>query len=228
MSSKNNRTNNRQLHTRVKTAKRRKTSSTRWLERQLNDPYVVQAKADGYRSRAAYKLLEINDKFDFLKPGRIVVDLGAAPGSWSQVAVAHGCKVIGIDLQEIEPISGAEFIKGDFLEEEPYLQLKNVINSYNRDKTGTDIVLSDMAASSCGHQQTDHIRIMALLEAAVELALEVLNPDGCFVGKVLQGGAEKSLMDRLNRNFTKVKHIKPAASRKDSSEIYVIAVGFRK
>lgn len=209
---------------RVKTAKGRKLSSKLWLERQLNDPYVVEAKRLGYRSRAAFKLAEIDDKSKFLKPGGRVVDLGAAPGGWVQVALQRvGAKgrVVGIDLQEIEPIPGSELLVGDFLDEDAPDRLRALMNG------PADVVLSDMAASSSGHAPTDHLRIMGLAEAALEFALEVLAPGGAFVAKVLQGGSERTLLETMRRNFTKVTHVKPPSSRKDSAELYVVATGFR-
>ncbi len=209
---------------RVKTAKGRKLSSKLWLERQLNDPYVVEAKRLGYRSRAAFKLAEIDDKSKFLKPGGRVVDLGAAPGGWVQVALQRvGAKgrVVGIDLQEIEPIPGSELLVGDFLDEDAPDRLRALMDG------PADVVLSDMAASSSGHAPTDHLRIMGLAEAALEFALEVLAPGGAFVAKVLQGGSERALLETMRRNFTKVTHVKPPSSRKDSAELYVVATGFR-
>ena len=209
------------LFTRVKTAKRRSSSSTRWLERQLSDPYVIQANKEGYRSRAAYKLIEINDKFNFLKPKAKVVDLGAAPGSWAQVACKKGCKVVGIDLQTIDEINGAEFIQGDFLD-------NNVLKVLEEKMSGkkVDVVMSDMAASATGHHSTDHIRIMILCETAIEFALEHLKEGGIFIAKVLVGGAEKELVTKLRLSFREIKHIKPKASRSDSTEMYVVANGF--
>ena len=211
-------------HVRVKTAKGRKLSSKLWLERQLNDPYVAEAKRLGYRSRAAFKLAEIDDRYKFLKPGGRVVDLGAAPGGWVQVALqrvkAKG-RVVGIDLQEIEPIAGADLLVGDFLDPGAPGRLRALLDG------PADVVLSDMAAASTGHAATDHLRIMALAEAALEFALEVLAPGGAFVAKVLQGGSERSLLETLRRNFAKVAHVKPPASRKDSAELYVVATGFR-
>lgn len=214
----------RQARVRVKTAKGRKLSSKRWLERQLNDPYVSEAKRLGYRSRAAFKLLEIDDKHRFLKPGGRIVDLGAAPGGWIQVAldrVGPKGKVVGIDLQEIEPIAGAELLQGDFLADDAPDRLRAILGGE------ADAVLSDMAAASTGHSGTDHLRIMALAEAALEFALEVLAPGGAFLAKVLQGGSERGLLENLRRNFSKVAHIKPPASRKDSAELYVVATGFK-
>jgi 23S rRNA (uridine2552-2'-O)-methyltransferase len=214
----------RRTHVRVKTAKGRKLSSKLWLERQLNDPYVAEAKRLGYRSRAAFKLAEIDDKYKFLKPGGRVVDLGAAPGGWVQVAqqrVGAKGRVVGIDLQEIEPIAGADLLVGDFLDDDAPERLRALLDG------PADVVLSDMAAASTGHPQTDHLRIIALAEAALEFALEVLAPGGAFVAKVLQGGSERTLLETMRRNFAKVAHVKPPASRKDSAELYVVATGFR-
>ena len=222
----------RDLKVRVKTAKRRKISSVRWLERQLNDPYVARAKQEGFRGRAAYKILELDDRFRFLVPGARVVDLGCAPGGWCQVAVdrvnalgvrtskAQG-KVLGIDLQEVEPIPGADLHVLDFLEDGADDKVKAWLGG------PADVVMSDMAAASSGHKQTDHLRIMALVEAAAALAFDVLEPGGTFVAKVLAGGAEADLVAELKRNFTKVQHVKPPASRSDSSEKFVVATGFR-
>ncbi|MCE3232871.1 MAG: rRNA methyltransferase [Rickettsiaceae bacterium] len=214
----------RQLHVKVKTAKGRKKSSTRWLQRQLNDPYVAMAKADGYRSRAAYKLIDLNNKFDFLKPGKSVIDLGAAPGGWTQVAVekAKGGKVIGIDLQEVEPIAGATLIMHDFMADDAPEILSNALEGKK-----ADIVLSDMAAASCGHAATDHIRIIGLCEAAFDFAKENLADDGVFAAKILRGGTEKELLEDMKKCFKVVKHFKPDSSRKDSAEMYVVAIGFR-
>ena len=217
-------TGNRGLHTRVKTAKGRRLSSTRWLQRQLNDPYVIEAKKLGYRSRAAFKLIELDDKFHFLSKGAKVIDLGAAPGGWTQVALQRiGDKghVVGIDLQEMEAIPGADLIEGDFLDDDAPDRLKVLLGG------SADIVLSDMAAASTGHPQTDHLRIMGLLEVAVDFAADVLTPGGTFVGKVLQGGTENELLAALKRDFRTVKHAKPPASRSDSAEVYVVAMGFR-
>ena len=222
----------RDLRVRVKTAKGRKLSSTRWLERQLNDPYVRRAKAEGYRGRAAYKIVELDDRYRFLVPGARVVDLGCAPGGWSQVAVARvnatgeksgkaRGRVIGIDLQTVEPIAGAEFHQLDFLAEGADDAIKGWLGG------PADVVMSDMAAASSGHQQTDHLRIVALCEAAAELAFDVLAPGGTFVAKVLAGGAETGLQALLKQRFTKVANVKPPASRADSSEKYVVATGFR-
>ncbi|MEL6168598.1 MAG: RlmE family RNA methyltransferase [Pseudomonadota bacterium] len=222
----------RELRVKVKTARGRKLSSTRWLERQLNDPYVRRAKAEGYRGRAAFKILEIDDKYRFLVPGARVVDLGAAPGGWSQVAVARvnatgekpnkpQGRVIGIDLQEIDPIPGAEFRVLDFLDDGADDQVKAWLGG------PADVVMSDMAAASSGHKQTDHIRIIALCEAAAEFAFDVLEPGGTFVAKVLAGGAEGSLQKVLKQRFKTVANVKPGASRADSSEKFVVATGFR-
>jgi 23S rRNA (uridine2552-2'-O)-methyltransferase len=222
----------RDLKVKVKTARGRKLSSTRWLERQLNDPYVKRAKIDGYRGRAAYKILEIDDKYRFLVPGARVVDLGCAPGGWSQVAVqrvnalgdrpgkAQGF-VLGIDLQAVDPIPGADLHQLDFMEEGADDKVKAWLGGR------ADVVMSDMAAASSGHKQTDHLRIMALCEAAAELAFDVLEDGGTFVAKVLAGGAESSLQQLLKQRFDKVAHVKPPASRADSSEKFVVATGYR-
>lgn len=221
----------RALKVRVKSAKGRKLSSTLWLERQLNDPYVQRARAEGYRGRAAFKLIEIDDKFRFLRPGARIVDLGAAPGGWAQVAAARVNSegvgkgktglVVGIDLLPIDPIPGTSFIEGDFLAEGADDEVKALLNGK------ADAVISDMAAASTGHKQTDHLRIMALVESAAQFAEEVLVPGGIFVAKVLAGGAETGLLSKLKRDYTKVTHVKPAASRSDSSEKYLVATGFR-
>lgn len=222
----------RDLKVRVKSARGRKLSSTRWLERQLNDPYVRRAKAEGYRGRAAFKILELDDKFRFLVPGARVVDLGCAPGGWCQVAVkrvnalgdragkAQG-RVLGIDLQEVEPIPGAEIHQLDFLSEGADERVKSWLGGE------ADVVMSDMAAASSGHKQTDHLRIVALCEAAAEFAFDVLAPGGTFVAKVLAGGAEAALQTTLKQRFEKVANVKPPASRSDSSEKFVVATGFR-
>ncbi|GGA20685.1 RlmE family RNA methyltransferase [Neptunicoccus cionae] len=222
----------RDLRVRVKTAKGRRLSSKLWLERQLNDPYVQQAQKDGYRGRAAYKILELDDKFRFLVPGARVVDLGCAPGGWCQVAAertnAHGerrgkkqGRIVGIDLQEVDPVPGCDIYVLDFLEE----QADNKVKEWLGGKA--DVVMSDMAASSSGHKQTDHLRIMALCEAAAYFAFDVLDEGGTFVAKVLAGGAEGELQQILKQKFTKVAHVKPPASRSDSSEKFVVATGFR-
>jgi len=220
----------RELKVRVKTAKKRSLSSTLWLERQLNDPYVARAKRDGYRSRAAYKLIEIDDKFHFLKPGARVVDLGAAPGGWSQIAAKRvGAqdgkgRVVAIDILDIlemGAIPGVDFMVLDFLDSHAPDLLKGALGG------PADVVLSDMAANATGHRKTDHLKIMGLVEAAAEFAKEVLAPNGAFVSKVLQGGTENELLAALKRDFQTVRHVKPAASRPDSSELYVVATGFR-
>jgi len=222
----------RDLTVRVKTAKGRKLSSKLWLERQLNDPYVKRAKTEGYRGRAAYKLLELDEKFHFLVPGARVVDLGSAPGGWAQVAVPRvnalgersgkpQGRVLGLDLQEVDPVPGAEIHQLDFLADDADLQVKEWLGGQ------ADVVMSDMAASASGHKQTDHLRIIALCEAAAELAFDVLAPGGTFVAKVLAGGAEGELQKRLKQAFTKVENVKPPASRADSSEKFVVAIGFR-
>ena len=208
---------------RVRTAKGRKDSSTRWLERQLNDPYVRRAKAENYRSRAAYKLLELDERFGLLKGASAVVDLGIAPGGWSQVVRRRSPKasVVGIDLLPTDPIDGVEILQMDFMDEDAPQRLKDALGG------PADIVLSDMAANTVGHQQTDHLRTMALVEAGLEFATEVLRPGGAYVAKVLAGGADNQLVAEMKRHFTTVKHAKPPASRKDSSEWYVVAQGFK-
>ena len=212
----------RALATNVKTAKNRKLSSTLWLHRQLNDPYVARAKAEGYRSRAAYKLLEIDEKFGLLKKGARVVDLGCAPGGWLQAAVNKGAaRVVGIDYLDMPAVPGAEFLKLDFLDETAPAKLKALLAGK------ADLVLSDMAAPTTGHRSTDHLRIVALADAALDFALDVLAPGGAFVSKVFQGGAEGELLMRLKENFTSAKHAKPKASRAESAEMYVVAMGFR-
>jgi 23S rRNA (uridine2552-2'-O)-methyltransferase len=215
----------RDLKVRVKHA--RTVSSKRWLERQLNDPYVARARREGYRSRAAFKLTEIDDKAHFLKKGARVVDLGAAPGGWTQVAVKRvGApqqgKVIAIDILPMEPVTGADFAQIDFLEADAPDKLKAMLGG------PADVVLSDMAANATGHRKTDHLKIMALVELAADFAREVLAPGGSFLAKVLQGGTEASLLAALKRDFGSVKHIKPPASRADSAELYLLATGFRK
>lgn len=217
------------LHNRVKTAKGRKTSSKMWLERQLNDPYVAEAKARGYRSRAAFKLLELDSMFGLLKKGARVVDLGAAPGGWTQVAVdavgagkgPKGGQVVAIDIQGMDPVQGATVILQDFMDPDAPDRIKDAL-------TGpADLVLSDMAAPATGHRQTDHLRIMVLCETAFDFACEVLAPGGGFVAKVLKGGTENELLAQMKRRFAMVKHAKPPASRADSAESYVVATGFR-
>ena len=219
----------RQLALKVKTAKGRKSSSTRWLKRQLNDPYVVEAQKQGYRSRSAFKLIELDDKFRFLVKGTRVIDIGSAPGGWCQVAVKRTNalgnrgnigRVVGLDLKEIEAIAGADILQGDFLDDEVLNKLINIMDG------PINVVLSDMAAPATGHTSTDHLRIMGLLEAAVGFAVNVLEPGGTFVGKVLKGGTENKLLVTLKRNFKTVRHAKPLASRQDSAESYVVAKGF--
>lgn len=215
------------LHVTVKTGGKRKLSSKLWLERQLNDPYVVQAKRDGFRSRAAYKLREIDDKQRFLKQGQVVVDLGAAPGGWSQIAAKRvGAmegrgKVIAIDLLEMPELPGVAFAQMDFLDDHAPEKLRAMIGG------GADVVMSDMAANTTGHRKTDQLRIIGLVENAAAFACEILNPGGTFLAKVFQSGAEADLVAQLKRDFKTVKHVKPAASRQDSSERYVLALGFR-
>ncbi|HEY0113120.1 MAG TPA: RlmE family RNA methyltransferase [Allosphingosinicella sp.] len=208
---------------RVKTAKGRKVSSTQWLERQLNDPYVKRARAEGYRSRAAYKLTELDERFGFLKGAERIVDLGIAPGGWTQVIRKRLPKavVVGIDLLPTDPIDGATILQMDFLAEEAPARLREALGG------PADLVLSDMAANTVGHPQTDHLRTMALVEAGLEFAAEVLRPGGAYVAKVLAGGADNVLVAELKRRFTSVKHAKPPASRKGSSEWYVVAQEFK-
>jgi 23S rRNA (uridine2552-2'-O)-methyltransferase len=204
--------------------KRRKPSSRAWLERQINDPYVARAKRDGLRSRAAYKLAEIDDKFHLLGKGVRVVDLGAAPGGWSEIAarrIGAGGRIVALDILDMKPITGVEFVKLDFLDASAPDRLKEMLGGE------ADVVLSDMAANATGHRQTDHLRIMALAEAAAQFAREVLAPGGSFLCKVLQGGTEAELLAALKRDFSSVKHIKPPASRTDSAELYLLARGFR-
>jgi 23S rRNA (uridine2552-2'-O)-methyltransferase len=216
----------RALKVRVKSGKGRKLSSKLWLERQLNDPYVARAKREGFRSRAAFKLSEIDDKARFLKKGARVIDLGAAPGGWSQVAVKRvGApqqgRVVAIDILPMEPVAGVDFAQLDFLDPTAPEKLKAMLGG------PADVVLSDMAANATGHRKTDHIKIVALVEAASEFAREVLAPGGTFLAKVLQGGTEAALLAPLKRDFASVKHVKPAASRSDSAELYLLAMGFR-
>ncbi|MGE0627445.1 MAG: RlmE family RNA methyltransferase [Hyphomicrobiaceae bacterium] len=218
----------RPLKVRVKTARQRTPSQQRWLERQLNDPYVAAAKKGGWRSRAAFKLKEIDERHRILKPGQRVVDLGAAPGGWTQVAVARvgvmqgQGQVLGLDILEMESVPGATILQLDFLAPDAPDQLKALLTD-----GAADVVLSDMAAPTTGHAGTDHLRIMALAEAAAQFAAEVLTPGGTFLCKVFQGGTERELLDSLKREFRTVRHIKPPASRKESSELYVLATGFR-
>jgi 23S rRNA (uridine2552-2'-O)-methyltransferase len=212
----------RTLSERLKPAKLRTSSSRRWLERQLNDPYVAAAKRAGYRSRAAYKLAELDDRFHFLRRAQRVLDLGAAPGGWTQIAVARAGKgrVVGIDLLEIDPIPGATLLRGDFLAEGSEQRLIEALGG------APDVILSDMSAPTIGHASTDHLRIVALVEAAFEFARVALVPGGTFVAKVFQGGTERQLLERMKQDFTIVKHAKPPASRAESAEVYVIAQGF--
>ena len=215
------------LHVTVKSGGKRKLSSKLWLERQLNDPYVAQAKRDGFRSRAAYKLREIDDKHHILKQGQVVVDLGAAPGGWSQIAAKRvgsmegRGKVVAIDLLEMPEIPGVAFTQMDFLDDRAPSTLRAMIGG------GADVVMSDMAANTTGHRKTDQLRIIGLVESAAAFACEILNPGGTFLAKVFQSGADADLLAQLKRDFATVKHVKPAASRQDSSERYVLAQGFR-
>ena len=209
--------------TRVKTSRGRTTSSNRWLERQLNDPYVRRAKAEGYRSRAAYKLLELDERFTILKGVKSVIDLGIAPGGWSQVVRrrAPGARIAGIDLLPTDPIEGVTILEMDFMDDKAPGLLRDALGG------PADLVLSDMAANTVGHPQTDHLRTMGLVETGLAFAVEMLKPGGAFVAKVLAGGADSNLVAELKRHFTTVKHAKPPASRKDSSEWYVVAQGFK-
>ncbi len=209
---------------RLKTAKGRTVSSAKWLQRQLNDPYVQKSKIDGYRSRAAYKIKEIDDKLGFFKPGVTVVDLGSAPGGWAQVAMErHVKKIVGIDLLPIDPIPGVVFLEMDFTEED-------ALDALNHELDGekVDLVMSDIAPNTVGHKQTDHLRIMALVEMAYDFALNTLKPDGLFIAKVFQGGAQQDLVAQAKKDFKTIRHIKPPSSRQDSSESFFIASGFRK
>jgi 23S rRNA (uridine2552-2'-O)-methyltransferase len=221
-------TGGRGVTTRLKTAKGRSTASQKWLERQLNDPYVRAAQAAGYRSRAAFKLVEIDDKLHLLKPGGRVVDLGAAPGGWTQVALQRigqggrqGGKVVALDLLAMDPVPGATVLQGDFQDPAAEQAVLAALDGQ------ADLVLSDMAPNTTGHNATDHLRIIALAELALDFALKVLSPGGGFVAKVFQGGTEKDLLDQLKARFATVRHVKPPASRKDSAELYVVATGFR-
>lgn len=213
-----------ELKQRVKTGRGRTASQKRWLERQLNDPYVARAKREGYRSRAAFKLIEIDERFKLLKPGQRIVDLGAAPGGWSQVAakiVGESGRIVGIDLLEIEPMVGVSFVTLDFLAPEAPGLLTEMLGG------PADLVLSDMAANTTGHKQTDHLRIIGLAETAAHFAREILAPGGSYLAKVFQGGTEGTLLADLKRDFASVRHVKPNASRADSSELYVLAAGYR-
>jgi 23S rRNA (uridine2552-2'-O)-methyltransferase len=217
----------RPLAVRLKSRKKRTVSQKRWLERQLNDPYVARARREGMRSRAAYKLIEIDDKYHLLKVGGRVVDLGAAPGGWSEMAAkrvgveAGKGKVVAIDLLEMAPIAGVDFLQLDFLDPSAPERLHAMLGG------GADVVLSDMAANATGHKKTDQLKIMALVEAGIEFAREVLRPGGSFLTKVLQGGTDPPLLAALKRDFATVKHVKPQASRADSAELYLLATGFR-
>jgi 23S rRNA (uridine2552-2'-O)-methyltransferase len=216
----------RDLKVKVRGGKNRTLAQRLWLERQLNDPYVARAKKEGLRSRAAFKLIEIDDKHKFLKPGAKVIDLGAAPGGWSQVAAARvkageGGRVVAIDLLPMDSVPQVDFAQLDFMDARAPDQLKAMLGS------PADVVLSDMAANTTGHRKTDQLRIIGLVEAAAEFAREVLRPGGSFLAKVLQGGTDGELLAMLKRDFTSVKHVKPAASRADSAELYVLATGFR-
>jgi 23S rRNA (uridine2552-2'-O)-methyltransferase len=210
------------LTTTLRTARGRSSASQRWLTRQLNDPYVRAAKQAGWRSRAAFKLIELDDRFHLLRHGLRVLDLGAAPGGWTQVATQRGAKVVGIDLLPIDPIPGSTLIVGDFHDEAVLPQLRDALGG------PADLVLSDMAPNTSGHAATDHLRIVALAELALDFAGEVLADGGAFVAKVLQGGSERAMMERMRRHFAQVRHAKPPASRKESSELYVVAQGFRR
>jgi 23S rRNA (uridine2552-2'-O)-methyltransferase len=208
----------------LRSARGRSTASQRWLSRQLNDPYVKAAKAAGWRSRAAFKLIELDDRFRLITPGCRVLDLGAAPGGWTQVALHRGgpgARVVGLDLLEMEPIPGATLLRGDFQEEAAEQAVRAALDG------PADLVLSDMAPNTTGHAATDHLRIMALAELALDLAVKVLKPGGAFVAKLFQGGAERAMLARLRRHFAQVRHAKPPASRKESAETYVVATGFR-
>ena len=214
----------RSLKEKVRTAKGRSTSSTRWLKRQLSDPYVEEAQRRGYRARSAFKLAQMDDKLRLIRRGARVLDLGAAPGSWSQVAVERagaGGQVVGIDLEEMAPLAGTTFLVGDVREPETAGRLRAALSG------PADLVMSDMAAAATGHAATDHLRTMALVEAALDIAEALLAPGGAFIAKVLQGGTEAGLLARQKRAFRKVQHVKPPASRKDSAELYVVATGFR-
>jgi 23S rRNA (uridine2552-2'-O)-methyltransferase len=214
----------RQAKVRVKTAGKRSVSSARWLERQLNDPYVAEAQKRGFRSRAAFKLIELDDKYKLLRKGARVLDLGAAPGGWSQIAAERAGpqgRVLAVDILEMDPLPGVQVMHQDFMADEAPEKIRQALEG------GADLVMSDMAAPTIGHSRTDHLRIMALAEAAYQFASEVLAPGGAFLCKLFQGGATKDLLDLLKRDFETVRHVKPPASRADSAEIYVVATGFR-
>ncbi len=206
----------------VKSAKGRKTSSTKWLKRQLNDPYVAKAQMDGYRGRAAYKLLEIDEKLNLLEPDMLVVDLGCAPGGWCQVAANKGCQVIGLDILEVDPLPGVTFLEMDFNDEDAPDKLIAAMDGQK-----ADIVLSDMAPNTIGHKNTDHLRIMMLVELAYDFAKDVLKPEGTFLAKTRQGGTSNDILTMMKKDFKTVKHVKPPSSRKESAETFVIAQGFR-
>ncbi|MGH6872965.1 MAG: RlmE family RNA methyltransferase [Rhizomicrobium sp.] len=213
------------VRVRVKSTRGRKDSSRRWLERQLNDPYVRAAKTKGYRSRAAFKLVELDEKFRFLKPGARILDLGAAPGGWTQVAVARAGSagiVVGADILEMEPLAGAKLFRADLLDPATPALLKQALGG------DADVVLTDMAAPTTGHRATDHLRTTALFEAALDVAEDVLRPGGTFVGKVFRGGTEGAVLARIKKRFADVRHVKPPASRAESVELYLVATGFRK
>jgi 23S rRNA (uridine2552-2'-O)-methyltransferase len=217
---------------RLKDQKRRTASSRAWLTRQISDPYVARAKREGFRSRAAYKLAEIDDRHKLLKPGACVVDLGAAPGGWSEIAarrVGTGGRVVALDILDMKAIPGVEFLQLDFLDPSAPERLETLLGGSGGEKgqAKAEVVLSDMAANATGHRQTDHLRIMALAEAAADFARQVLAPGGAFLCKVLQGGTEATLLAELKRDFASVKHVKPPASRADSAELYLLAKGFR-
>ena len=218
----------REKKVRVKTARRRPAASTRWLDRQLNDPYVAEARRLGYRSRAAFKLIEIDERLRLLRPGQIVVDLGAAPGGWTQVALERtraaetGGRVVALDRMEIDPLPGADILLGDFLEPETLARLESAVG-----EAAADLVLSDLSPSATGHKATDHLRIVALAEDALDFAERALKPGGAFVAKVFRGGADGDLLKRVRARFGTVRHIKPPASRPDSAETYLVARGFR-
>jgi 23S rRNA (uridine2552-2'-O)-methyltransferase len=222
----------RELKQHVKTAHKRSHSSTQWLQRQLNDPYVARAKAEGWRSRAAFKLIEIDDRWHVLKPGQVIVDLGAAPGGWCQVAAKRigldrgGGRVVGIDLLEMEPLAGVDLLEMDFTDPAAPDRLLEALG-LPPGRRGVDGVLSDMAANTTGHRQTDHLKIVGLAEMAVDFATSVLKPGGFFVTKLFQGGETAAIVTQLKRDFAEVRHVKPAASRAGSSELYVLATGFR-
>jgi len=221
-SSGSNKKTGRELTQKIKHAKTRKTSSNQWLERHINDPYVQKANREGYRSRAAYKIKEIDERHNIFAPGMRVVDLGAAPGGWCQVALEKNCaKIVAIDLLEMDPINGVEFMQLDFMDETAPDLLKNALGGQ------ADLVMSDIAPNTVGHHSTDHLRIMGLVEAAYDFATEVLKPGGTFVAKVFQGGTEAQLLARMKKDFKTVKHVKPPASRKESSEQFVLAQGFK-